>query len=71
MDEHLNEPDVLSQLAFIVVASLAGFRRRRRLSRSQRFRCEARGLKRGGGHSRRRQVQPARGGASESIAACP
>jgi len=25
MDEHLNEPDVLSQLAFIVVASLAGF----------------------------------------------
>lgn len=24
MDEPLNEPDVLSQLAFIVVASLAG-----------------------------------------------
>jgi hypothetical protein len=25
MDEHLNEPDVLSQLLFIAVASLAGF----------------------------------------------
>lgn len=25
MDEHRNEPDVLTQLALIVVASLAGF----------------------------------------------
>lgn len=25
MDKHLNEPDVLSQLAFIAVVSLVGF----------------------------------------------